>query len=116
MEVLGVFVVRNKNGYTGPALKHAEDSQFEILLTDIESLHHDLSNYPLQKTGHEKTKKKINKMHKAITHLSKRVKELEGELEKQRDYEKFFYYLIILIIGVLMGSCITLFFYKLINN
>lgn len=110
MEVLGVFVVSNENGYTGPASKRAESSQYDIILTDIKNLCNDLSWYPLQKIGYEQIKKKINNLIKSNNRLNKRIDELEMQINSNNSNNL----LIILLIGVLIGFCITLLLINLI--
>ena len=111
MEVFGVFIVKNKNGYTGPARQLADNLQYEILLTDIESLSSDLSKYPLRKTGDKKIQKNINKIQKDMFKVREDMSDIREHVRKleRRDSLKM------LIIGLLIGSLITLLLSK-INN
>jgi hypothetical protein len=85
IQIFGVFVVQKVKGYTACALDHAKNSQYEILLTDLESLRDDLSNYPLQKIKSsleikcEKHGKAIIKVHKKVTRLNKQVEDVERQ-------------------------------------
>jgi hypothetical protein len=105
VEVFGVFVVKNQSGYTGPANEQAKNSLFEILLTDIKSLPTDLSNYKfhkLQKTG---DKKIINRMQRDMSKVKKDMSGLREEV-KRLERDRCCDILIMLIVGVIIGSFI----------
>jgi hypothetical protein len=112
MEVFGVFVVKNKNGYTSPARQLADSSQYEILLTDIDSLPSDLPKYPLRKIGDKKIQKNINKIRKD---MSKVREDMSDTRERVRNLERKDS-LKMLIIGLLSGSLITLLLTLLLNK
>ena len=101
MEVLGVFVVKNRNGYTGPALEKAKKSPYQILLTDIKSLPSDLPNFQLRKTGrNKKIQKKINKIQGDMSKMREDVSSLMSLKEQVNKLER---YLIMLIIVIIIG-------------
>ena len=101
-------------GYTVPALSHARNLPYKILLTDIHNLREDLSNYPLQETENilekildelEESKKRENKIYKAFVRLDRRVKQLKNQNSNQDN-------IIYFLLGVIT-SCILLFlFYR----
>ena len=101
-------------GYTAPALSHARNSPYKILLTDIYNLREELSSYLLQETENilkkildelEESKKRENKMYKAFVWLDRRVKELKNQNSNQ---DNIIYFLLEVI-----TSCILLFlFYR----
>jgi len=106
--------VFTSGGYTAPALSHAKNSPYKILLTDIYNLREELSSYPLQETENileklldelEESKKRENKKHKAFVRLNRRVKTLKNQNNNQDN-------IIYFLLGVIT-SCILLFlFYR----
>ena len=112
--------MRKKNGYTDPALTQARTSPYRVLITDIESLHNDLLNYPLQESKdilkeilrkferYEKKEKKINKVLKELICLKRSIKEQE-----RRKDERIYYFLYFLLVLLVAMSCII---FLLINE
>ena len=107
--------MHKKNGYTDPALTQARTSPYRVLITDIESLHNDLLNYPLQESKDvlkeilsklEKKDKKVNKVIKELIRLKRLIKEQERE---RRDNKRIFDFLL----GAMVMSCIIIFFFLL---
>ena len=90
-----------KNGYTDLALTQARTSPYRVLIMDIESLHNDLLNYPLQEfkdilreilrklEKYAKKEKKTNKVLKELIHLKRLIKE-----QKRQKDERICYFLL----------------------
>ncbi|CAG8628886.1 12147_t:CDS:2, partial [Acaulospora morrowiae] len=78
-ETLGVLVVSGRNDYTTPALLYAKDSPHKLLLTNIDYLQHDLSNYSLERPIDNillkiKQKKREDELYMRISELKKEAK------------------------------------------
>jgi len=103
--------VRNKDGYTEPAILQAQTSIYSIILTDLESLREDFFEHPLQEAQDfmgeirrelKKNKKTNNKTLRQIKRLNRTINELEGLIKQNRKHDIILYFLL----GMIFTLCI----------